>query len=236
MSKSKDYIEEHHQQNRENAIRFVEAWAETKLKNYQEPSRAGTPKGDPIGFSKKKYKAVLLMALYPTCLKIIDIAKLAQVSENVLMVWRTQDDFRTAMRKELSNLGEVIVKTIECDMYENEIEILQGSTKDENILFFIEVLPWLNSQVFKPLIKSIKPKFEKYMTGYAPLDLEMKKIMVAQGGDGSPEWEKSPVALEAAKTLIEGFINQSIRAGKMQYAGEMLKKLVFQKLDILADD
>ena len=34
-----------------------------KLREYVEPSRAGTPKGEPVGLSKQKYHAALLRGL-----------------------------------------------------------------------------------------------------------------------------------------------------------------------------
>ena len=39
--------------------RFIEE----KYAAYREPKRKGTPKGDPIGLSKKKYLAALMMLL-----------------------------------------------------------------------------------------------------------------------------------------------------------------------------
>lgn len=61
-----------------------------RRQGYIEPQRKGTPKGDPIGFSRKKYYAALLCI---TDMSLSDIAALSNVSYNLLRKWRTESDF-----------------------------------------------------------------------------------------------------------------------------------------------
>lgn len=66
------------------------AFIEAKLRGYVEPERAGTPKGEPIGMSRKKYHAALLG------LTSVDLRKQAKqigVSYGVLRKWRTEEAF-----------------------------------------------------------------------------------------------------------------------------------------------
>ncbi len=79
------------------AVAFVLHWASEKIKTYREPTRAGTRKGDPIGLSKKKYHAALLMPLYPT-LKLKGISDFAHTSDGVLRVWRTDKAYPIVRR------------------------------------------------------------------------------------------------------------------------------------------
>jgi hypothetical protein len=63
-----------------------------KYLSYEEPQRKGTPKGDPIGFSKKKYLASLLML---TNYKRKDIAKqYLGISYGLLRKWGTEYQFK----------------------------------------------------------------------------------------------------------------------------------------------
>lgn len=62
-----------------------------KLREYVEPSREGTPKGEPIGLSKKKYHAALLAGL--TSLDLKQVAREVHVSYDLVRKWRTEDAF-----------------------------------------------------------------------------------------------------------------------------------------------
>lgn len=64
---------------------------DSKVNEYVEPSRQGTPKGDPIGFSRKKYIATLGML---TNQKLKDLAKSIGVSYGLLRKWTTEQDFK----------------------------------------------------------------------------------------------------------------------------------------------
>ncbi len=61
-----------------------------KLREYVEPERAGTPKGEPIGLSKRKFHAALLSL---TSVGLHQVAKEVGVSYGVLRIWRTEEIF-----------------------------------------------------------------------------------------------------------------------------------------------
>jgi hypothetical protein len=63
---------------------------ENKLGEYVEPERAGTPKGQPVGLSRKKFHAALLGL---TNLDLRKQAKHCRTPYGVLRKWRTEDAF-----------------------------------------------------------------------------------------------------------------------------------------------
>lgn len=70
---------------------LLNSFIREKLASYVEPQRKGTPKGEPIGFTKKKYHAGLQMLT--SCLQK-DIAKYVGVSHSLLRTWNTESNFK----------------------------------------------------------------------------------------------------------------------------------------------
>jgi len=71
--------------------RLIDNFIYRKIDEYEVPTRAGTPRGEPIGYSAKKYYAAVL------CLKTVpvkEMAKMTKVSYGLLRKWRTEDDFK----------------------------------------------------------------------------------------------------------------------------------------------
>jgi hypothetical protein len=79
---------------------FLEAYIKDKVGAYQEPSREGTPKGEPIGLFKPKYEAALWTGL--TRRKLNDIADELGLSYPLIKKWRTEAPFKAA--------GQALVK------------------------------------------------------------------------------------------------------------------------------
>ena len=70
---------------------FLDNFFMEKIKNYQEPQRKGTPKGEPIGLSAQKYYAAMLMLKdYP----VKELSKSVRASYGLLRKWRTEDLFK----------------------------------------------------------------------------------------------------------------------------------------------
>jgi len=80
---------------------LLEKFLNEKLKNYMEPQRKGTPKGEPIGFSKQKYQATLLLM---ADMKQKDIAELIGVSYGLLRRWRTEKKFIEMTKSIVTNI------------------------------------------------------------------------------------------------------------------------------------
>ena len=106
-------IKEWKRRNREQAKRIAEEWIAKKLENYQEPTRAGTAKGDPIGFSANKYKASLYMITHPQLFDLKSIARIVQTTEGTVRVWRTQEPFQEKVEAACKELGQLIWKAID---------------------------------------------------------------------------------------------------------------------------
>lgn len=75
-----------------------------KITKYNEPSRAGTPRGEKIGFPLKKYTAAIL-SLFSYNLK--ELSELSKVSYGLLRKWRTEPDFLDLIHRSCQEFAEV---------------------------------------------------------------------------------------------------------------------------------
>jgi hypothetical protein len=246
-----DDIKEQRKWYRERAIEFVKAWADRESADYDEPSRAGTPKGDPIGISQKKFRAAFFMVLWPNCLKLREISKLCGVSEGVLRVWRTEKLFKDLMFETFRAIGESIAERIR-GIVENdessESHHLEIKERDpiKTLLFFQNILPWLNTQVADPVLKLIKEGFKHkdYLARHRYLGFADGLLKLAEVHDEKSlrEYHRRPEVLELTKTMIAGDIDLLVEAKVTPEAsfeetkdfGESTKKMIFYMLDILA--
>lgn len=73
---------------------LLENFIDKRIRSYVEPEREGTPRGESIGLSSKKYLATLLML---RDLKLKDIAAQVGVSYGLLRKWTTEKQFKGAV-------------------------------------------------------------------------------------------------------------------------------------------
>lgn len=90
---------EAHKDNRAVVKKVWEAWATPRLAKHQDPERVGTPRGEPIGLSKKKYHAVQTQVLHSKLFSLADLAKESEVSPVQMRVWRTEAEFKKAVEE-----------------------------------------------------------------------------------------------------------------------------------------
>jgi hypothetical protein len=83
---------------------------QSKIKEYKEPSRQGTPKGEPIGLSKKKYAAAL-SCLTDRNFKVL--AKEIKVSHGLFLKWRTEEAFSVCIRDAEQEFIKLFIRLIE---------------------------------------------------------------------------------------------------------------------------
>jgi len=88
---------------------LLSAFIEKKEYGYVEPKREGTARGEAIGFSKAKYRAILC-CLRKT--KIKDTAKLIGVSYGLLRKWRTEEPFKNKLSSLQGEFGNVFCKFV----------------------------------------------------------------------------------------------------------------------------
>ncbi len=86
---------------------LLESFVERKAKAYAEPSRKGTVKGSPIGFSRKKFLATLYML---TADKQITKAMELGISYGLLRKWNTEEPFREMVTKNCKEFADVFVE------------------------------------------------------------------------------------------------------------------------------
>ncbi len=78
--------------------------------SYVEPSRQGTPKGDPIGFGKQKYLASLLKL---TSSKDKEIATNVGVSFGVMRNWSSEEEFKKLVENHVDDCFSFLSNWIE---------------------------------------------------------------------------------------------------------------------------
>ena len=246
---------------RDRAMQFVKSFAEEQLKNYDEPKRLGTPKGDPIGHSRKKYYTAIMMILYPNCLKLKEIAKLSGVSNGVLRIWRTEEQFKKAVKEASILFGERIANFIEEFMQlklddDRRMDVIRKSLmlfdrtgeepktiiKDtENIRvvrIIISLLPFVNFLVVKLIINLIKEGLKKNLRGYAALNLQFIHEWESSIDKDLEKFDTTPEMLRIKKNLISNTIDilstYELNAHEIQEYSDGLKKLIFSTIDSYA--
>lgn len=186
-----DIVKNSWERKRDRVIEFGKIWAEKMMKGYCEPSRAGTPKGDPIGFSREKQKAAYLMILYsPWALNLKGIASEARIkNEGVLRVWRTQEDFRKAEQDVCESLGQLIRDTIDIILTKREIaSIKEMRLKDgDNRL----TLHGTEDKYILRILKSERQNPFPFLKQFLAEEVKKKKIMVDEVDDSQAFFERS---------------------------------------------
>ena len=80
-----------------------------KVRQYIEPSREGTPRGEPIGFSGVKYGATLYGL---TNIKQKEIAERLEISHGLLRKWNTEESFKAMIDKHCREFTEVFMRNM----------------------------------------------------------------------------------------------------------------------------
>lgn len=97
-------------------IEVFKEWVTSRMASYQEPTREGTPKGSPIGFSQNKYYAANLMALYNRGLfSLAELSREAGTSHALIRKWRTEQEFKKIAQESFNAFMEFITThVLEC--------------------------------------------------------------------------------------------------------------------------
>jgi hypothetical protein len=117
-----DQTKKYYESLSKSAVRIGGGWVNMMTESYKEPSRAGTPKGKPIGLSSKKYRAALFMILYDGR-NLKEIALLGKVSPGLLRLWRTETAFLEVAGGACQLFAAVLVNTMDAWICENAKKI-----------------------------------------------------------------------------------------------------------------
>lgn len=263
MKAQKDRIQEARHLDKDYAIAFVKGIAKDSVKYYVEPQRAGTPKGEAIGFSSEKLRAAYFMALYP-CLRLKEIADLAEVKPNVLRVWKIQESFLEALKKLHEGLRNLIRDTIEVDVMEKYIPLMPDLKESlqrkatltinlksiykhpddvSRLIFLADILPFLNSEITVPIVKwLISHKTGDYGTlEYISLAERIIRNVHVKNEKELKRWAKGPDNLKNTKLMIDRWIDDLVDPETLKQPREKtedyvkhLKKFISDSIDILA--
>jgi hypothetical protein len=80
-----------------------------KITDYEEPQRAGTPRGERVGFSATKYHASLLALTDDV---IDDQAQRLHISYGMLAKWRSEEDFKKLVLEHIEEFAHVFLANI----------------------------------------------------------------------------------------------------------------------------
>jgi hypothetical protein len=135
-------------------INLLTDFISRKLSQYVEPERAGTPKGELIGLSKKKYHASLLCL---TSCSLKEIAFKVKMPYASVRRWNTEETFTKQIRKNIDEFfGEAFIVAVGA---EGDINAAFGASyKKVEDAKIISVLSHLSSIYpdYPPLLKDLK--------------------------------------------------------------------------------
>lgn len=182
---------------------LLDAFMLQTLKDYKEPERKGTPKGQPIGFSLKKHDAALLS------LKKIPLkqqSEMLNMSHGLLRKWRTEGPFRKKITEleayfisnlidHLGNRGE-LQKKLADDYFQNSVAYITKNPPPE--------LTWNefnDLKYYSPhLVATIFVTFPKI---YESVIKRIEEIT----SDSSIVWSDEDRLLYAVWSQVETFLN-----------------------------
>jgi len=253
-----DVVKIRWEQDRNFAVKFGRSLVKMMMENYHEPTRAGTPKGERIGFSRKKKRAALLMILYPYGLGLKEIAKIASVPPGVLRIWRTEAAFKEAESEACNTVREIFSKINDIASVREKIQLatvedarihellkklplgIEGIDQDGMRYPLLKLLPFFNPLSANPVFQTIAERIQLSIPGYVDVALLLTKVP-------QPKDEKSLRTLKArpeVKALIRALIESWIElisdpearkeAGpeRIRDTAETLKTFIFQELDL----
>lgn len=126
-------------------VKIFQVWVSDRLASYQEPTREGTPKGSPIGFSKTKFYAANLMILHEfDVLSLAEIAKKAQTSHALIRKWRTEKQFNNLAYYSYKEFWKYVQDhalvcidnwTSDCEQYFTVLDMFPASSEFKMNLF-----------------------------------------------------------------------------------------------------
>jgi hypothetical protein len=133
-----------------------------KEKDYHEPTRKGTPRGEDIGFSLKKYRATLYAL---TSMDLIEMSKKLGVSYGLIRKWRTEPIFKKQIEEHIQEFAPLFVVSllkklvVEDEEFAEYYENSDGITRYELENYDPEVLEdevkFYSSPLKKVLIKKL---------------------------------------------------------------------------------
>lgn len=87
----------------------LKEFIQKKSDGYQEPARKGTPRGEPVGFSKVKYITSLWMM---TNLTLKEVAKKTGVSYGLVRKWHIQESFLQTVKRHCDEFAGLFIEYI----------------------------------------------------------------------------------------------------------------------------
>jgi hypothetical protein len=195
---------------------MLDRFIKDQLEKYLEPERQGTPRGEPIGFSKSKIHACLLTGL--TNLSLKQISEKINVAFELIRSWRVGEEFQKK---------EEIFRQVFRDLYISKfLQTINGERKS-GYKELEDDFKLLNPRLMDQVLLRVPDSFE-----YSGLCDKLRKIFIEANKDKRKRdtrsikaWEKDEVRLEkdGFKVLIKIIEDPHADPAKRKRAIDILK-------------
>jgi hypothetical protein len=182
-----------------------------KLANYVEPTKEGTPRGEPIGFPLAKYKATLYALrerLLPSKGDLVSQAKELGVSYGVLKKWRSEKKFKEMVSQHEKDFAKLVFRPL---------VLLKGAHASIN--FYLELLRQASVAV----------------TGSEPSKEALRKLLIWVHGDLRDAMSKSDASPKELKEYQQLALNHAIELLKDRRATPTHRKKIINILSWVKD-
>lgn len=184
--------------------------------DYCEPQRQGTPRGEKIGFTTKKYLASLLVGLTNFKLKKLagDLDKKYGLSYGLIKKWRTEKDFKKACEDHAEEFADFLIEKMRSWVFEEAKEYFEHPeivADDWRIFKDAAILSdaVINHLFFKVFVEGLKGLEKIEGDAYILEGLALYKVMtlirLAEGGQ--PDYRVSLMAAKGAVARIKELIS-----------------------------
>lgn len=190
------------------AVALGQGCADALLKNYKDPSRKKVHRGEPIGLSRKKFKAAMLAAILYPLLPLKEIGRLVGVSGDQVRVWRTEPAFQDAQKWASEQIGIRIRNTIL--RFVEKIEDPEAPPKEylevtgipgidpHPHLVLLKLLPFFSDAVLLPTSNLLdeKSEAEKEDPRYEGLATILVEAIYLRRDKNLEKWVRSPLRIQ----------------------------------------
>lgn len=180
--------------------RLLPKFIDEKLTNYIEPTKEGTPRGEPVGFSKAKYRATLEALREKVLPETDDLstqAKRLRVAYGVLRKWRSEPQFKQLVAQ-------------------HEKEFIQELTNDDKrITAAVDQLKRAKAELEQSTLAMLQQDFENRKTDKQPYQSGQKeavtKLMLLLHGTMRDEFIKEKPTRQDLRTYQQLVLDNAIR-------------------------
>jgi hypothetical protein len=215
---------------------WMDRWLSQYIREHGEPTRAGTPRGEPVGMSRRKRRAAMLTILHSKTFGLRLLSRLAGVSEGFLRVWRTEDEFKSVAKDTCKEFATHIINTIfqefEMPVYKQNKINPRGATpylnfeisgigqkpnlyatllgKQPSYAILLDVFPHFNIEIFETVMQWLFEKLRTKGMAYVVLMPSILRALATARASKDPRekiWIRHPSLIKAVKWQVSALLS-----------------------------